>query len=99
MSNRQIYIPSNALVQKWAQSSPIGFSDSDSNWYYEQYIANKSSYWGAQQERELIGMGIAESIKQDALAALYAIATGANDTREFYQDIETIRAALKLLPG
>jgi len=99
MINCKNYTPSNALVQKWAQSSPIGFSESDSNWYYEQYIANKAAYWGAQQERELIGMGTTESIKKDALFALYAIASGANDTREFYQDIEVIRAALKLLPG
>lgn len=99
MFTHQIYTPSNALVQKWAQASPIGFSDSDSNRYYEQYIANKAAYWGAQQERELIGMGTAKSIKQDALAALYAIASGANDTREFYQDIELIRSAIKLLPG
>lgn len=98
MSNSPIYTPANALVQKWALASPVGFSDSDFNWYYEQYIANKAAYWGAQQERELIGMGTLGSLKKEALAALYAIATGADDTREFYQDIEVIRDALKHLP-
>jgi hypothetical protein len=33
------------------------------------------------------------SLKEQALGALYAIATGADDTREFYQDIETIKTA------
>lgn len=36
--------------------------------------------------------------RQQALTALNAIATGANDTREQYQDFETIRAALNRLP-
>ena len=37
------------------------------------------------------------SLKEHALGALYAIATGADDTREFYQDIETIKSALEQL--
>jgi hypothetical protein len=38
------------------------------------------------------------SLKKQALGALYAIATGADDTREFHQDIDTIRRALEQLP-
>ena len=38
------------------------------------------------------------SLKEQALGALYAIATGADDTREFHQDIETIKTALESLP-
>jgi len=38
------------------------------------------------------------SLKKQALGALYAIATGADDTREFHQDIETIKTALESLP-
>lgn len=38
------------------------------------------------------------SLKERALGALYAIATGADDTREFYQDLETIKEALESLP-
>ena len=37
------------------------------------------------------------SLKEQALGALYAIATGADDTREFHQDIETIKTALQQL--
>jgi hypothetical protein len=38
------------------------------------------------------------SLKEEALGALYAIATGADDTREFHQDLETIKQALESLP-
>jgi hypothetical protein len=37
------------------------------------------------------------SLKEEALTALHAIATGANDTRELHQDLETILAALEQL--
>ncbi len=38
------------------------------------------------------------SLKLQALAALYAVVTGANDTREQRQDLETIRRAIEALP-
>ena len=38
------------------------------------------------------------SLKKQALGALYAIATGADDTRELHQDLETIKTALESLP-
>jgi len=38
------------------------------------------------------------SLKEQALVALYAVATGANDMREQHQDFETIRRALEALP-
>jgi hypothetical protein len=37
--------------------------------------------------------------RQQALTALHAIASGANDIREQYRDIETIRDALNRLPA
>ena len=37
--------------------------------------------------------------KQEALTALHAVATGANDTREQHQDLDTIRRALEALPN
>ena len=37
------------------------------------------------------------SLKEQALTALHAIATGANDTREQHQDLDTIRQALEQL--
>jgi len=39
------------------------------------------------------------SLKEQALTALHAVATGANDTREQYQDLDTIRKALEALPN
>ena len=38
------------------------------------------------------------SLKQQALTALHAVATGANDTREQHQDLQTLRQALEALP-
>jgi hypothetical protein len=37
------------------------------------------------------------SLKEQALTALHAVATGANDTREQHQDLDTIRKALEAL--
>jgi hypothetical protein len=37
------------------------------------------------------------SLKKQALVALYAVATGANDIREQHQDFDTIRRALEQL--
>ena len=39
------------------------------------------------------------SLKGQALTALHAVATGANDTREQHQDLDTIRKALEALPN
>jgi hypothetical protein len=39
------------------------------------------------------------SLKEQALAALHAVATGANDIREQHQDLDTIRLALEALPN
>ena len=38
------------------------------------------------------------SLKEQALGALYAIATGADDTGELHRDLETIKQALESLP-
>lgn len=37
------------------------------------------------------------TLKEQALTALHAVATGANDTREQHQDLDTIRQALEAL--
>jgi hypothetical protein len=37
------------------------------------------------------------SLKEQALTALHAVATGSNDTREQHQDLDTIRRALEAL--
>ena len=38
------------------------------------------------------------NLKQQAMDALYAVASGANDNREQTQDFDTIRQALELIP-
>jgi hypothetical protein len=39
------------------------------------------------------------TLKEQALTALHAITTGANDAREQHQDFDTIRCALEALPN
>ena len=57
----------------------------------------KATPWDAEQLRAA-RRPKPPSLKQQALGALYAIATGADDTREFHQDLETIKQALESLP-
>lgn len=60
----------------------------------------RDSGWDAIDINDLIEYRrpILQNLKKQALGALSAIALGADDTREFYQDIETIKAALEALP-
>lgn len=53
---------------------------------------------GTELGRESVSPKTQESTrKQQALSALHAIATDANDSREFFQDVETIKEALEQL--
>ena len=77
-----------------------------------QNVAARAARWGADQELDaccewiqsfagwgdLLRSDRRPKLKEQALVALNAIALGANDTREFYQDIETIKTALETLP-
>ena len=58
------------------------------------------AYWGVHGYNKLYEARRPKppSLKKQALGALYAIATGADDTREFHQDLETIKTALESLP-
>jgi hypothetical protein len=38
------------------------------------------------------------TLKEQALGALYAITSGADDAKEFYEDVKTLKAALEQLP-
>ena len=42
--------PPYELVEKWATSSPIQYSDE--SWAYELFIAHQAARWGADQELE-----------------------------------------------
>jgi hypothetical protein len=59
-------------------------------------IVNGSKYWS--QVLRSARRPKPPSLKEQALAAFYAIAIGANDTREQRQDLDTIRRALEELP-
>ena len=58
------------------------------------------AYWGVHGYNKLYEARRPKppNLKEQALGALYAIATGADDTREFHQDLETIKQALESLP-
>jgi hypothetical protein len=98
--------PSPELVRKWATWRNA--TDEESFW---RRIATEAAQWGADQEleaccAELLGLDDylraarrpkLWSLKEQALEALHAIGTGANDIREQHQDFETIRAALEAL--
>ncbi len=66
----------------------------------EACLANIHTMYGKHKADWLREMRRPEppSLKQQALTALYAVATGANDTREQHQDLDTIRRALEALP-
>ena len=58
---------------------------------------NPDKYWS--QRLRVARRPNPPSLKEQALTALHAVATGANDTREQHQDLETIRQALEALPN
>ena len=52
MINQQHSItPPPELVQQWANSSPIQYSEFES-WAYELFIAHQAAQWGSDQELE-----------------------------------------------
>ena len=83
------------LVDKWVAMleycEDIDVFTDVVRWGYDQAIKELEAF--------LEKLNDQRSLKEQALGALYAIATGADDTREFYQDIETIKAALETLPN
>ena len=49
-TQQHLITPPPELVEKWAISSPIQYSDE--SWAYELFIAHQAVYWGADQELE-----------------------------------------------
>ena len=49
-TQQHLITPPSELVQKWATSSPIQYSDE--SWAYELFIAHQAARWGADQELE-----------------------------------------------
>jgi hypothetical protein len=50
--------PARELVEKWATSSPIQYSDE--SWAYELFIAHQAARWGADHELDACCKQVAE---------------------------------------
>ena len=106
--------PPPELIQQWVDSwydakvkhdeLATFITTQAARWGADQELeacAKEVSYWSSKNLADRLRdcrRPKASSLKQQALGALYAIATGADDTREFHQDIETIKTALEALP-
>lgn len=100
--------PPPELVDKWVAMleycEDIDVFTDVARWGADQELEaclTEVSFWGTKSLAEKVRTSRRfklQSFKEQALVALNAIALGANDTREFYQDIETIKTALETLP-
>ena len=113
MSNQHPITPPPELVQQWSVSSPIQPSDKSwayelfiahqaAQWGAAQELEACCEWLGPLGIKGGYNLRRARrpkppSLKEQALTALHAVATGANDTREQYQDLDTIRRALEQL--
>jgi hypothetical protein len=104
-------IPPPELVLKWASEwllDPTCSRDNFMTTKAAQYAADQEldaccevldnlndGYWSYQLRVARRPKPL--SLKRQALDALYAITAGADDAREFFQDVETIREALEQL--
>jgi hypothetical protein len=107
--------PPPELVQQWSSNfygttvapgeAAIDIATQAARWGADQEL-EACCMWITREKSVLIAeeLGIARrpkppSLKEQALTALHAVATGANDIREQHQDLETIRRALETLPN
>jgi hypothetical protein len=106
--------PPPELVQKWfteqrglSEASRQHIATRAAQWGADQELEACCEYlvrcaqWEPEDVDELRAERRPEppSMKEQALVALHAVATGANDMREQRQDFETIRLALEQLDG
>ena len=112
MTNQHPITPPPELVQEWineedgltaghiaTQAAQWGADqelDACCEWFQEFY---KTESWVKHDLKHLRAARRPKppSLKEQALIALHAVATGANDTREQHQDLDTIRKALEQL--
>jgi len=113
MTNQQHPItPPPELVEKWYDAIPGSSTDwrqqlatKAAQWGADQELeaclANIHTTYGKDRSDwlRLMRRPKPPSLKAQALTALHAVATGANDTREQHQDLDTIRQALEALPN
>lgn len=104
-------IPSPELVEEWMTDKKCTYRDvliRAVRWGSDQELeaccaaveAAGGTEAGPMHAAVLRGLRRPEctNLKQQAMDALYAVASGANDDREQLQDFDTIRQALELLP-
>ncbi len=111
MTNQHPVTPPPELIEEWLGLWPQESLLAAAQWGADQEleaccaIALTDPVCGTKFQRRQLVSHIKEqrrpkppSLKEQALTALHAIATGANNAREQYLDIDTIRSALEALP-
>jgi hypothetical protein len=111
MTNQHPITPPPELVQQWTTKyvkTACSFTDianEVSQWGADRGLEScvewliLDGYVEAANKLHAILQPKPPSLKEQALTALHAVATGANDTREQHQDLDTIRKALEKLPN
>jgi hypothetical protein len=110
MTNQHPIIPPFTVMDKWRNDSNASFYDnliSAAQWGADQELNACAKWirstfggystWADKLRDARRSTPKPPSLKKQALTALHAIATGANDTREQHQDLDTIRKALEAL--
>ena len=108
MTQQHPIAPPPELVEQWFSNSPIDrgltIAIQAAQWGADQELKACCEWMADETPTNYINALRAArrpkppSLKEQALGALYAIATGADDTREFHQDLETIKTGLESLP-
>jgi len=110
MTNQHPITPRLELVQQWHNECHkvhepflVHIANQAARWGADQEL-EACCMWITREKSVFIAeeLGIARrpkppTLKEQALTALHAVATGANDIREQHQDLDTIRKALEQL--
>ena len=114
MTNQHPITPPPELVQQWREESSTGelhfspqyLATQAAQWGADQeleecieWLVRNYNYPEAGNPLHTARRPKPPSLKEQALTALHAVATGANDIREQHQDLDTIRKALEALPN
>ena len=104
--------PPPVLVREWCDEDPGGFEMFDrlatkaAQWGADQelqacinFIYDNELCENFYKDLRAARRPKPQTLKEQALTALHAVATGANDTREQHQDFDTIRRAIEALPN